>query len=81
MKKNKTYLAAVVLLLVFVVGGAIAYFTDTDTKTNVFTIGSVDIELVEPNWNTTDANSNNVPDAAEDLMPGQSVAKDPKINK
>ncbi len=80
MKKNKTYLAAVVLLLVFVVGGAIAYFTDTDTKTNVFTIGSVDIELVEPNLNTTDANSNNVPDAAEDLMPGQSVAKDPKIN-
>ena len=80
MNKKKTILAAVVLLLVFVVGGAIAYFTDTDTKTNTFTIGNVDITLTEPNWSTTDSNSNNVPDAAENLMPGQSVAKDPTIN-
>ena len=80
MKKNKTYLAAVVLLLVFVVGGAIAYFTDTETKTNTFTIGNVDITLTEPSWSTTDTNSNNVPDAAENLMPGQTVTKDPTIN-
>lgn len=80
MKKNRTIIAAIVLLLLFVVGGAVAYFTDTDTKTNTFTIGSVDIELVEENWDTTDANSNNVPDAAENLMPGQSVAKDPVVN-
>ncbi len=79
MKKNKTFLAAIVLLLLFVVGGAVAYFTDTDTKTNTFTIGNVDIDLVEANWSTTDSNSNGVPDAAEDLMPGQSVAKDPVI--
>jgi len=84
MNKKKTILAAVVLLLVFVVGGAIAYFTDTDTKTNTFTIGNVDITLTEPAWtelnSTTDANDNDIPDAAEDMMPGETVAKDPTIN-
>ena len=80
MKKNRTILAAVVLLLVFVIGGAIAYFTDTDEKTNVFTIGNVDITLTEPSWNLTDTNNNNIPDAAEDMLPGESVAKDPTIN-
>ncbi len=80
MKKKKTIIAAIVLLLGFLVGGAIAYFTDTDNATNVFTIGNVDIELEEPNWDTTDDDNNNVPDASQDLMPGQTIAKDPKIN-
>ena len=80
MKKKKTILAALVLLLVVAVGGAIAYFTDTDEKTNTFTIGNVDISLTEPNWDTTDSDSDGVPDASQDLMPGQSVVKDPTIN-
>ena len=81
MNKKKTILAAVVLLLLFAVGGAIAYFTDTDTKTNTFTIGNVDIELEEPHWSTTDTTpANGVPDVAENLMPGQTIAKDPTIN-
>ena len=80
MKKKKTVLAAIILLLMFVVGGAIAYFTDTDSKTNVFTIGSVDITLTEDGWDLTDANDNDIPDAAEDMMPGESVTKDPTIN-
>ena len=79
MKKKKTVLAAIILLLMFVVGGAIAYFTDTDSKTNVFTIGSVDITLTEDGWDLTDANDNDIPDA-EDMMPGESVTKDPTIN-
>lgn len=81
MKKSKTILAAVVLLLVFVVGGAIAYFTDTDTKTNTFTIGSIDITLTETGWDAlADTNSNDIPDVAENMLPGQSVTKDPVIN-
>ena len=80
MNKKKTILAAFVLLLVVAVGGAIAYFTDTDEQTNTFTIGNVDISLTEPNWNKTDSDSNGVPDASENLMPGQSVFKDPTIN-
>lgn len=81
MKKKKTILAALVLLLVVAVGGAIAYFTDTDTKTNTFTIGNVDISLTEGGWDAlADANKNDIPDVAEDMMPGESVTKDPTIN-
>jgi len=82
MKKRKTILAAVVLLLVFLVGGAIAYFTDTDTKTNTFTIGSVDITLTEPLWDelVKTGGDTSIPDDAEDMMPGESVTKDPTIN-
>lgn len=81
MKKKKTILAALVLLLVVAVGGTIAYFTDTDTKTNTFTIGNVDISLTEDGWDAlADANNNDIPDVAEDMMPGESVTKDPTIN-
>ena len=81
MNKKKTVLAAVILLFMFVIGGAIAYFTDTDQKTNTFTIGGVDITLTEAGWDALpDTNDNDIPDAAEDMMPGESVTKDPLIN-
>ena len=35
MNKKKTVLAAAILLFMFVIGGAIAYFTDTESKTNI----------------------------------------------
>ncbi len=79
MNKKKIIIASLVLLLVFAVGGAIAYFTDTDTKTNTFTVGNVDITLTEEHWSTTDANGNNIPDAAENISPGVTVAKDPVV--
>ena len=81
MKKNRTILAAFVLVLMLAVGGAIAYFTDQDTKTNTFTIGNVDITLTEDGWDAlADNNNNQIPDDAEDMMPGESVTKDPTIN-
>ena len=81
MNKKKTVLAAAILLIMFVIGGAIAYFTDTDQKTNTFTIGSVEISLTEEGWDALpDTNDNDIPDAAEDMMPGESVTKDPLIN-
>jgi len=81
MKKKKTILAAAILLFMFVIGGAIAYFTDTEQRTNTFTIGSVDITLTEDGWDAlADTNDNDIPDAAEDMMPGESVTKDPLIN-
>ena len=79
MNKKKTIISAIVLLAIVAVGGAIAYFTDTDTKTNTFTVGNVDITLSEEHWSTTDSNNNNIPDAAENIAPGVSVAKDPVI--
>lgn len=46
MKKKLTAVALVVCMLaVMLVGASLAYFTDTDTKTNVFTVGKVDITL------------------------------------
>lgn len=81
MSKKKTIAVAVVLALVLIIGGMLAYFTDTDTATNVFTIGDeVEISLSETNWSTTDTNNNDVPDAAEGVHPGTKVVKDPTIN-
>ncbi len=71
MKKGKTIIAAGVLLCVFLIGGAIAYFTDTKTTTNTFTIGNVAITLTEPGW--TEGTS------GQDMVPGQSVTKDPTV--
>lgn len=79
MNKKRMIIAAIVLAIVLAVGGILAYFTDTETKTNVFTIGNVNITLTEPGWDETDSNNNNIPDAAEGLIPGQTVTKDPKI--
>jgi predicted ribosomally synthesized peptide with SipW-like signal peptide len=81
MNKKKTVLAAAILLFMFIIGGAIAYFTDTDQKTDAFTIGSVDITLTEDGWDALpDTNDNDIPDVAEDMMPGESATKDPLIN-
>ena len=48
MKKKILVLCLVVALAVTaVVGGTLAYFTDTDNETNTFTAGGVDIALIE----------------------------------
>ena len=73
MNKKKTIIAAIVLMLVLLVGGAIAYFTDTENTKNVFTIGKVDVELSEPDWNTEGKT------AAETMMPGEEIKKDPTV--
>ena len=73
MKRRKFLLAAVALLLVFGIGSTIAFLTDTDTKTNTFTIGGVDIELNETAF---DSGYGTTPTA---LVPGETVTKDPKI--
>lgn len=81
MKKKKIIIAAAVLLAVFLIGGVIAYFTDTDSATNTFTVGKVEIEVVETNWNALpDTDEDGIPDEAENMMPGESVTKDPKIH-
>lgn len=59
-----------------------AYFTGQDTKENKFDIsaGLTDkITVVEENWDATDADTNGIPDAAEHVVPLQTIAKDPVI--
>lgn len=56
MKKKIIALAvATALLAIAVVGGTYAYFTDHEEVDNVFTIGSVDIELIESTFHRAGA--------------------------
>ncbi len=69
MNKKKTIIAALVLLLLLAIGGVMAYFTDSDTKTNTFTVGNVDIQLNEV-WTAADG---------QGVVPGQEVTKTPTV--
>lgn len=55
------------------IGGTLAYFTDTAEKTNTFTVGNVDIELDEPNW------EDHGKEDATNVYPGQYLDKDPEV--
>ncbi|MBR1423087.1 MAG: SipW-dependent-type signal peptide-containing protein [Ruminococcus sp.] len=79
-KRLTTTVAAVALLGALAVGGTLAYLTDTETKTNNFTIAKdVDIDLTETKWNpdvtpdpddSSDAGTKNtVPNALIDKNP------------
>ena len=72
MKKKIFSLCLVVALVATaVVGGTLAYFTDTtQTETNTFKVGNVDISLTEDAWKA---------DKAHTLMPSKTFAKDPTI--
>ena len=53
MKKKLVAISLVVAMLaVAVIGGSLAYFTDTDNATNTFTAGGVKIDLIEQQVNT-----------------------------
>lgn len=72
MKKKITAIALVVAILaVGIIGGTLAYFTDTtQSEVNTFTVGKVDINLTEPEWKENEDHT---------LMPGHVFAKDPTI--
>lgn len=84
MKKKVTAIAlAVCILAVAVIGATMAYFTDTDSKTNTFTFGKVDIDLTE---DSTDANGAVKGDMSTDggitypgVLPGLVYSKVPTV--
>lgn len=69
-KKIVSVALAASLAATAIVGGTLAYFTDTDNADNVFTVGNVDIALTEPNWE---------PEDAVNMYPGEVVSKDPTV--
>ena len=75
---NKKKLGLLVLSLVLIatigVGATLAYFTDAEKATNTITMGHVDIDLKEPNYDPGDDD-----DIVEDIVPGQVIPKDPTI--
>lgn len=78
MKKNKiatkVACAAVIGCLGAVsIGGMLAYFTDSSSATNTFTVGdsdSISAEVVEANWDETEAT---------DITPNAEFSKDPEV--
>lgn len=79
-KKLKLGLASLALVGVMVVGGSLAYFTDTDTKTNVVTLGQVDGSLKED----TDEENTKVTDEGieylDPVTPGKELSKKPYLS-
>ena len=74
MKKKIVSICLVAVMAVMAIAGAsLAYFTAEDTATNVFTVGNVAIDLTEPNWYETGKVE------AEDVYPGEPLAKDPTV--
>ena len=72
-KKIAILALALCMVAAIAVTGTIAYFTDSDAQTNTFTVGNVDIDLSEPNWEETGKKD------AEDAYPGEPLAKDPTV--
>lgn len=69
-KKIITLCLVIALLAVSIAGASLAYFTDTQEADNVFTMGDVDIELEEPDWD---------PDPEDGFNPGVEYAKNPYV--
>lgn len=80
MKRSSKKIALIAgLTALCATGGSLAYFTDTHETTNKFRVGSIKVSLTETGWDTTDTNGNNIPDAAENVVPTQVIAKNPVI--
>lgn len=80
MNKKKLLTIAMVLSMaaILAIGGTIAYFTDTDQEPNVFTIGKVNIDLIEDFPLDTDTNKDGENDAAK-LIPGKRLKKEVRV--
>lgn len=73
MKKFKKSIVALSLstIMLAIAGlGTLAYFTDTETASNSFTVGKVDIGLEEEKWDEENG---------KDITPGREIPKDPTV--
>ena len=79
MKKKILALSmCIALAAIAIVGASLAYFTDTKTATNTFTMGDVKIKLDETNVN--DPQGDRVTSNAYNVYPGAVVTKDPIVH-
>lgn len=74
MKKKIAVAVSLLLVVALSIGGTIAWLTDSETVTNTFTIGNVNITLKE-----TDAQGNKVNAQSFKFVPGVTMAKDPTV--
>lgn len=73
MKKKILSIALVVAMVAILAAGSFAYFTDNDSKDNVFTVGNVDITLTEDKWCANGEEAN-------DVYPGEALPKNPVVH-
>ena len=79
MKKKILALSmCIALAAIAIVGASLAYFTDTKTATNTFTMGNVQIKLDETNVN--DLEGDRVTSNVYNVYPGAVVTKDPIVH-
>lgn len=76
--KKRIWKYVIVLVLIGLAGSAAvrgisAYFSDAQEKNNTLTVGSVKTELEEPGWDEVPS------EEKVDLVPNQSVRKDPRV--
>lgn len=77
MKKKLTLVVTcIVLVAAMVIGGTLAYFTDTKNATNTFTVGNVKIDLLESQYHRVNAGRGNATGATEPLKGGYLWAAD-----
>ena len=73
--KNKLTIAGLAAVTILgSAGAALAYLTDSETADNVFTMGDVSIESLEPNWPGNDSTT------VKDIVPNKEIAKDPQVD-
>ena len=72
-KRALITLAAGVLAGALMIGGTMAYLSDTETATNTFTVGNVDVELKEPDYPGNDD------EKVKNQVPNQETDKNPQV--
>ena len=78
-KKRAILFSAFALIAVILIGTTLAYFTDTDAKQNVFSIGKVSGTLTEDKSKDGTARDDGGRDY-KDFKPGDSLSKVPVVN-
>lgn len=75
-KKITAIFLCVALMAIAIVGASLAYFTDTKSATNTFTVGNVKIELLESQYHRVNAGKGNAIGQTEPLIGGYLWAAD-----
>ena len=75
-KKITAIFLCVALVAIAVVGASLAYFTDTDSAKNTFTVGNVKIQLLESQYHRVNAGKGNATGEIEPLSGGYLWAAD-----
>ena len=79
-KKNVKSAVAILLMLAVVITGAFAYFTASDSRNNVFTLGDVDVILHEDGWVLNENGDYIRADGThEAILPGIPIEKAPYV--